>query len=59
MKWYEKKQDRKGIVNLKVDRAKVKKYLSDTDWYVIRQQETGVDIPQDVLDKRAECRGLL
>ncbi len=34
-------------------------YLNSTDWYVIRQTETGVAIPQDVLAKRAECRVLL
>lgn len=31
-------------------------YLAKTDWYVIRQQETGVNIPQDVLTARAEAR---
>jgi hypothetical protein len=31
-------------------------YLASTDWYVVRQQETGTDIPQEVLDKRAEAR---
>jgi len=32
------------------------KYLSDTDWYVIRYQETGEPIPQDILATRAEAR---
>ena len=31
-------------------------YLSETDWYVLRFQETGVEIPEDVLTKRAEAR---
>lgn len=31
-------------------------YLSLTDWYVIRQQETGVAIPQDILDARQAAR---
>lgn len=31
-------------------------YLSETDWYVLRLQETGVEIPEDVLTKRAEAR---
>jgi hypothetical protein len=31
-------------------------YLSSTDWYVIRQQETGVAIPQDILDARQAAR---
>ena len=31
-------------------------YLTETDWYVIRNQETGIDIPQDILTARAEAR---
>lgn len=30
--------------------------LSETDWYVTRKFETGVDIPQDIIDQRAEAR---
>ena len=31
-------------------------YLASTDWYVIRKQETGVEIPADILAKRQEAR---
>jgi len=31
-------------------------YLSSTDWYVIRKQETGVDIPPDILIARQAAR---
>ena len=31
-------------------------YLQETDWYVIRFTETGVPIPQEILNKRAEAR---
>ena len=31
-------------------------YLASTDWYVTRQAETGVAIPQDILTARAEAR---
>ena len=31
-------------------------YLASTDWYVIRQQETGEPIPDDVMAERAEAR---
>lgn len=31
-------------------------YLASTDWYVIRKQETGAEIPQDVLEQRAAAR---
>lgn len=34
-------------------------YLASTDWYVIRKQETGVDIPQDVLEQRAAARAAI
>jgi len=31
-------------------------YLAETDWYVVRKFETGIDIPQDILTARAEAR---
>jgi hypothetical protein len=31
-------------------------YLAETDWYVIRNQETGVPVPADVLERRAAAR---
>ena len=31
-------------------------YLAKTDWYVSRKAETGKDIPEDVLRKRANAR---
>jgi hypothetical protein len=40
-----------------VDKSrKAKEYLANTDWYVIRQQEQGTLIPEDVLAKRQEAR---
>jgi hypothetical protein len=33
-----------------------KKYLAETDWYVSRKVETGVEIPSEVLTKRAQAR---
>ena len=33
-----------------------REYLKSTDWYVVRQQETGVAIPQDILDARQAAR---
>lgn len=32
--------------------------LSETDWYVVREQETGESIPQSVIDHRAKVRSL-
>lgn len=31
-------------------------YLTSTDWYVIRHQETGVAIPEEIAIKRQEAR---
>lgn len=39
--------------------AEATKYLSDTDWYVVRYTETGKEIPEDVRIKRQECRDFL
>lgn len=36
--------------------AEAKAYLSLTDWYVIRQLETGAAIPDEILSARAESR---
>lgn len=36
--------------------AKARAYLAKTDWYIIRQSETGEPVPKDVLAKRAEAR---
>ena len=33
-----------------------KKYLADTDWYVSRKAEAGIDIPADVLAARQQAR---
>ncbi len=35
------------------------KDLNDTDWYITRFTETGVEIPEDVTIKRAEARALI
>ena len=34
-------------------------YLSKTDWYAARFAETGVAIPQEILDMRAAARAIL
>ncbi len=33
-----------------------RRYLSDTDWYIVRQQETGKPVPEEVLAERQEAR---
>jgi hypothetical protein len=44
----------------KIDYLKlsVSRILSETDWYVIREADSGEVIPQDVKDKRAALRQL-
>lgn len=36
--------------------AEARYYLASTDWYVIRQQETGQEVPADVLEQRQKAR---
>ena len=31
-------------------------YLASTDWYVVREMETGVPAPQEIKDARQEAR---
>ena len=44
-------QDAIDVVN-----ATAQAYLASTDWMVIRQQETGAAVPQEVADARAAAR---
>lgn len=46
----------KSLEPQKKTNEEARNYLSFTDWYVIRNQETGVAIPEDILTKRAEAR---
>lgn len=36
--------------------AEAQAYLDSTDWYVIRQTETGVAVPEDVTARRQQAR---
>lgn len=40
----------------KATNEQARKYLASTDWYVIRKEETGTAIPQEILDARASAR---
>lgn len=40
----------------KIKNASARAYLSSTDWYVIRSQETGEKIPQEIAEARAKAR---
>jgi hypothetical protein len=35
------------------------KYLSDTDWYVVRKLDSGLDIPEQVTLKRQQSRDFI
>lgn len=48
------KKTSEEIIEMRNDQAK--QYLSDTDWYITRQAETGQDIPEEVKQLRAEAR---
>lgn len=51
-----------GAIDDSEDAARIQKneaarrYLSSTDWYVIRFNETGEPIPQSILEERAKRR---
>lgn len=36
--------------------AELESYLASTDWYAIRESETGADIPADIKQARADAR---
>lgn len=36
--------------------SELEAYLLSTDWYAIRESETGIDIPADVKQARADAR---
>ena len=36
--------------------SEARAYLSSTDWYVIRLQETGQDVPEEILEARSQAR---
>lgn len=44
------------IAELEAEEAKLQKKLSDSDFYVIRKAETGVDYDQAIKDERAAAR---
>lgn len=34
-------------------------YLASTDWYVVRMAETGIPVPDDILEARAAARAAI
>jgi hypothetical protein len=36
--------------------AELQEYLTETDWYAVRYAETGVEIPEEVKQKRQDAR---
>lgn len=46
----------KVSVELTKTKAEALAYLASTDWYIIRFADSGVEVPQEVKDKRAEAR---
>lgn len=40
----------------KINNDKFRQYLKDTDWYVTRKLETGVEIPEEISEARANAR---
>lgn len=42
--------------NLLKEKEEAKKYLADTDWYIIRELDNGTPCPQEIKDLRAAAR---
>ena len=42
-----------------LDRQEAIRYLTSTDWYVIRFIEVGKDMPQEIKDARLKARSIL
>lgn len=56
--WYvEGYAPEKPQAEIKAERiAELEAYLASTDWYAIRESETGIDIPAEVKKARADAR---
>ena len=46
-------------VELKKSQSEAKKYLDDTDWYIIRKMDSGVDVPSEIQSQRQAAREVL
>lgn len=42
-----------------IENRRNRQFLQQTDWYVVRQVETGVPIPPDILELRAQARAAI
>jgi hypothetical protein len=49
--------DKLGYVPKEVQEAK--QYLVDTDWYIIRKVDSGVEVPEEIIAKRVVARALI
>lgn len=56
MKTAEEKALEEAHAEQELINTEARQYLRDTDWYVVRYQETGVEIPEDVLSERQAAR---
>jgi hypothetical protein len=43
-------------VNQQKQNEEALKYLAETDWYIIREMDSGIECPGDVKQLRAEAR---
>ncbi|MDV7209889.1 hypothetical protein [Azotobacter beijerinckii] len=56
MKTAEQKAAEAATAELGRINAAARAYLTSTDWYILRLQETGEPVPPDVLEQRAAAR---
>jgi hypothetical protein len=55
----EDKAQAKREADADAERSKARKYLADTDWYVVRYTETGKPVPESIARTRESARKIL
>lgn len=56
LEYLETVEEDKAITKMIKDNTEARNYLHQTDWYIIRHLETGVAVPQEITEGRAEAR---
>lgn len=54
-KWVLDIEEKENFEQMNIN-SKSRQYLSETDWYVIRKQETGKEVPAEIVQFRQEAR---
>lgn len=55
----EKKTTRLALISAEEERAQARGLLQSTDWYIIREMDSGAPTPQEIKEARAKAREVL